>query len=84
SFWGVDQVDGAALTLTGQIQCRDSARWPVQREFNRRIFEQFHARGIEIANPQRTVMVTKDSAAVEALPLDARDAQQNRAAPGSN
>ncbi|HEY3599678.1 MAG TPA: mechanosensitive ion channel domain-containing protein [Paraburkholderia sp.] len=83
SFWGVDQVDGAALTLTGQIQCRDSARWPVQREVNRRIFEQFHARGIEIANPQRTVMVAKDGA-VEALPLEARDAQQNRAAPGSN
>jgi small-conductance mechanosensitive channel len=59
SFWGVDGVDGSAVTLTGQIQCRDSARWGVQREFNRRILDQFSARGIAIANPQRTV-VTPD------------------------
>jgi len=56
SFWGVDGVDGSAVTLAGQIQCRDSARWGVQREFNRRILDQFSARGIEIANPQRHVL----------------------------
>jgi len=60
AFWGVDSVDGSALTLTGQVQCRDSGRWGVQREFNRRIFEQFSARGIQIANPQRTVVVPPD------------------------
>lgn len=63
SFWGVDQVDGAMVTLLGQIQCRDTARWPVQREFNRRIVERFRARGIEIANPLRTVVVPGDGAA---------------------
>ena len=47
SFWGVDAVDGSTVTLAGQIQCRDSARWPVQREFNRRILNEFTARGIE-------------------------------------
>jgi small-conductance mechanosensitive channel len=57
SFWGVDAVDGAAVTLAGQIQCRDSSRWPVQREFNRRIFDTFRAKGIEIANPQRSMLV---------------------------
>jgi len=57
SFWGVDQVDGAMVTLVGQMQCRDTARWPVQREFNRRILEMFRARGIEIANPLRSTMV---------------------------
>jgi small-conductance mechanosensitive channel len=56
SFWGVDGVDGSAVTLAGQIQCRDSARWGVQREFNRRILDQFSARGIEIANPQRHLL----------------------------
>ncbi|MFM0736185.1 mechanosensitive ion channel [Paraburkholderia xenovorans] len=56
SFWGVDGVDGSAVTLAGQIQCRDSARWGVQREFNRRILDQFSARGLEIANPQRHVL----------------------------
>jgi len=60
SFWGVDAVDGASVTLAGQIQCRDSARWPVQREFNRRIFDQFRAKGIEIANPQRSMLISSN------------------------
>jgi small-conductance mechanosensitive channel len=62
SFWGVDAVDGASITLAGQIQCRDTARWPVQREFNRRIFETFSAKGIEIANPQRSMLISASAA----------------------
>ncbi|WP_086974005.1 mechanosensitive ion channel family protein, partial [Caballeronia glebae] len=57
SFWGVDAVDGSTVTLAGQIQCLDSTRWPVQREFNRRILNEFTARGIEIANPQRNFVI---------------------------
>ncbi|AQH01105.1 mechanosensitive ion channel protein [Burkholderia sp. KK1] len=57
SFWGVDAVDGSTVTLAGQMQCRDSTRWPVQREFNRRILNEFTARGIEIANPQRNFVI---------------------------
>jgi small-conductance mechanosensitive channel len=56
AFWGVDAVDGSAVTLAGQIQCRDTARWGVQREFNRRIVDRFRERGIEIANPQRNLL----------------------------
>ncbi len=58
SLWGVDAVDGASVTLAGQIQCRDSARWSVQREFNRRIVDAFAKAGLEIANPQRTFLIT--------------------------
>ena len=61
SFWGVDQVDGASVTLVGQIQCRDTSRWPVQREFNRRVLERFTERGIELANPQRTFVIDSAS-----------------------
>ncbi|RQH03946.1 mechanosensitive ion channel protein [Paraburkholderia dinghuensis] len=57
AYWGVDQVDGASVTLVGQIQCKDSARWPVQREFNRRLLERFTALGIALANPQRNFVV---------------------------
>jgi small-conductance mechanosensitive channel len=57
AYWGIDSVDGSAITMSGQIQCRDSGRWGVQREFNRRVAELFQARGIQIANPQRTVFV---------------------------
>ncbi|HEY4350609.1 MAG TPA: mechanosensitive ion channel domain-containing protein [Paraburkholderia sp.] len=60
AFWGVDAVDGASVTLAGQVQCRDSARWGVQREFNRRIFQRFSERGIAILNPQRQVLAPED------------------------
>jgi len=36
-LWGVDKVDGAAVTIAGQVVCTDSGRWAVQREFNRRM-----------------------------------------------
>jgi moderate conductance mechanosensitive channel len=62
SFWGVDQVDGSMVTLLGQLQCRDTARWPIQREYNRRIAETFRERGIVIANPLRNVLVPNDQA----------------------
>lgn len=66
AYWGVDQVDGASVTLTGQIQCKDSARWGVQREFNRRVLLRFTERGIELANPQRNFLVgMPDGADVE-------------------
>ncbi|WP_414444465.1 mechanosensitive ion channel family protein [Burkholderia sp. 22PA0106] len=60
SYWGVDSVDGASIALSGQIQCKDTTRWGVQREFNRRIAETFRERGIRIANPQRNVL-TRES-----------------------
>ncbi|MCP3706179.1 mechanosensitive ion channel family protein [Paraburkholderia sp. CNPSo 3274] len=57
AYWGVDQVDGATVTLVGQMQCKDSARWGVQREFNKRVLLRFTERGIELANPQRNFLV---------------------------
>jgi small-conductance mechanosensitive channel len=59
ALWGVDAVDGSTITLAGQMQCRDTARWGVQREFNRRVVDRFTERGIEIANPQRSFLIVK-------------------------
>jgi small-conductance mechanosensitive channel len=59
ALWGVDAVDGSTVTLAGQMQCRDTARWGVQREFNRRVVDRFTERGIEIANPQRSFLIVK-------------------------
>ncbi len=56
-LWGVDKVDGAGATLTGQIVCTDTGRWPVQREFNRRLKMRFQEEKVEIYNPARTVVV---------------------------
>jgi small-conductance mechanosensitive channel len=56
-LWGVDKVDGSMTSIVGQIQCTDSGRWPVQREFNRRMKLRFQDLGIEIARPTQTVLV---------------------------
>jgi moderate conductance mechanosensitive channel len=54
-LWGVDRVDGATMTLAGQIACTDSARWGVQREFNRRVKIAFQKAGIRMLPPNITV-----------------------------
>jgi small-conductance mechanosensitive channel len=56
-LWGVDKVDGSMTSIVGQIQCTDSGRWPVQREFNRRMKLRFQELGIEIARPTQTILV---------------------------
>jgi len=58
SIWGVDQIDGATVTIAGQIRSTDKGRWAVQREFNRRVLEQFRRRGIALANPKETLVTT--------------------------
>jgi hypothetical protein len=37
------------VTVVGQIECTDSGRWPVQREFNRRMKNRFQKLGVDIA-----------------------------------
>ncbi|HVY18206.1 MAG TPA: mechanosensitive ion channel domain-containing protein [Rhodopila sp.] len=54
-LWGVDKVDGASVTIAGQVVCTDSGRWTVQREFNRRMKRRFQEIGIGIYNPSRTI-----------------------------
>jgi small-conductance mechanosensitive channel len=52
-LWGVDAVRPWGVTITGQIVCTDAARWPVQREFNRRVKLRFQELGIEFGgSPQ--------------------------------
>ncbi|MCA6106314.1 mechanosensitive ion channel domain-containing protein [Bradyrhizobium cenepequi] len=56
-LWGVDKVDATMTTLVGQIQCTDSGRWPVQREFYRRMKKRFQELNIQIARPPQTMLV---------------------------
>ncbi len=59
-LWGVDKVDGASLTITGQVVCTDSGRWSVQREFNRRMKKRFEELGIALYNPmQQTITLRR-------------------------
>jgi len=57
-LWGVDKIDGASATLSGQIVCTDAGRWPVQREFNRRVKIRFQELGITIFNPVQTYLIS--------------------------
>ena len=59
-LWGVDKVDGATVTLVGQIECTVSGRWPVQREFNRRMKIRFQQLGLDIAYPAQTRFVPEE------------------------
>jgi small-conductance mechanosensitive channel len=56
-LWGIDKVDGAFASIAGQIRCTDFGRWPVQREFNRRMKRRFQECGIEIAPASQTVLL---------------------------
>ena len=57
-IWGVDQIDGAAVTVAGQIKTIVRGRWAVQREFNRRVLLHFREENIWLANPRETIMIT--------------------------
>ncbi len=71
-LWGVDSVDGAMVTIAGQIVCTASGRWAVQREYNRRMKQRFQELGIEIYNPQSSIrleqLVVQAPAPPEAKP----------------
>jgi moderate conductance mechanosensitive channel len=56
-LWGVDKIDGSMATIVGQIRCSDSGRWPVQREFNRRMKRRFQECGIDIASGKQTILM---------------------------
>jgi moderate conductance mechanosensitive channel len=46
----VDSVKAWGVTYAGQIACTDSGRWPVQREFNRRLQKRFQELGIALTD----------------------------------
>ncbi len=58
ALWGVDRVDASTVTIVGQIECTDGARWGVQREFNRRVKKRFQDLGIRLANPAQAVLLS--------------------------
>jgi small-conductance mechanosensitive channel len=71
-LWGVDHVDGTTATLAGQIVCTDSARWAVQREFNRRVKIAFQEQGIRMT-PTISVTSLRHPLDIELQMPDAAD-----------
>ena len=58
-LWGVDKLDGASVTIAGQVVCTDSGRWSVQREFNRRMKRRFAELGIRLYNPMEQMVAVR-------------------------
>ena len=58
-LWGVDKLDGASVTIAGQVVCTDSGRWNVQREFNRRMKRRFDELGIQLYNPMERMIAVR-------------------------
>jgi moderate conductance mechanosensitive channel len=67
-LWGVDKVEAGAVTIAGQIVCTDGGRYPVQREFNRRLNIRFREEGIVLVNPAQTVVNVLAPAESKELP----------------
>src|SRR6202012_1441244 len=59
-LWGVDRVDASMVTIVGQIECSVSGRWPVQREFYRRMKRRFQELDIKIAHTGQTTVVLQN------------------------
>jgi small-conductance mechanosensitive channel len=78
-LWGIDKVDGSMASIVGQIRCTDGGRWPVQREFNRRLKRRFQEGGIEIV-PSSQVFLMQVPAPAPASDDGANNALPRRAA----
>ncbi|MBI2235861.1 MAG: mechanosensitive ion channel [Magnetospirillum sp.] len=52
---GVERFDASAVVIRARIKTLPAEKWPVLREFNRRVKKRFDAEGIEMPFPQTTV-----------------------------
>ena len=57
-MWGVDALNPTSVTVRGTLPTVTSGRWPVQREFYRRLKMAFQARGIPLPFPTSVVELT--------------------------
>jgi small-conductance mechanosensitive channel len=79
-LWGVDRVNASMATVVGQIECTDTGRWPVQREFYRRMKKRFQELGIEIARPSQTTVVLQNLPTAADAPSTDSSAEPRRIA----
>ncbi|AQS88221.1 mechanosensitive ion channel protein MscS [Neoasaia chiangmaiensis NBRC 101099] len=56
-MWGVDSLNDSSVTVRGTLPTTTAGRWPVQRQFYRRMKKCFDARGITIPFPTRTLEI---------------------------
>lgn len=79
-LWGVDSLNQTSVTIRGTIPTITSGRWPVQREFYRRLKKTLEARGMQLPYPTRYVELTGLSGAMPGS--GARQSAGTRSEPG--
>ncbi|MDO9708170.1 mechanosensitive ion channel domain-containing protein [Paracraurococcus lichenis] len=57
--WGVEKLADNGVAIRARVKTEPAARWPVAREFNRRIKQRFDELGIMIPRPQPMVLVER-------------------------
>jgi small-conductance mechanosensitive channel len=75
-LWGVDKLEPGAVTVVGQIVCTDGGRWPVQREFNRRLLRRLRDEKIRLTSATQTVNTFAHLMEGARLPVPADPAPQ--------
>ncbi|MBK1660422.1 mechanosensitive ion channel family protein, partial [Paracraurococcus ruber] len=57
--WGVEKLADNGVAIRARVKTEPASRWPVAREFNRRIKQRFEELGILIPRPQPMVLVER-------------------------
>lgn len=60
-LWGVDSLNDTSVSVLGALPTTTGGRWPVQREFNRRMKRVFQERGITLPFPTQRVEIPEMS-----------------------
>ncbi|MDF7673713.1 mechanosensitive ion channel [Acetobacteraceae bacterium ESL0709] len=71
-LWGVDSLNDSSVSIKGALPTTTAGRWPVQRQFYRRMKKLFEERGIDIPFPTRTVQFVSDPPVSVSLSNDAQ------------
>ncbi|WP_029605938.1 mechanosensitive ion channel family protein [Kozakia baliensis] len=56
-LWGVDSLNDTSVSILGTVPTTTGGRWPVQREFNRRMKKIFQERGFTVPFPTQKVEI---------------------------
>ena len=75
---GVDSLGEYAVAISGTIRCTISGRWPVQREFNRRLRARIEALGIALPQATRAVAMPGLGPMLAAASDDRRPATETK------
>jgi small-conductance mechanosensitive channel len=70
--WGVDKMSDQGVTIRSRVKTGPAHRWPVQREFNRRIRNRCAELGIEMVKPGQRLFLERPEDPLLPPPMPSR------------